>query len=94
MQQGERGGDTLLKNELHALVPFPLPKVSYMLLSLPSPKKMRSLSPSLFPFPRKEIDQNPAASALLRRERKKGELDRRLDSCKHEGSRGLKLVGN
>jgi hypothetical protein len=29
----------------------------------------------------------------LRHEREKGELDRRPDSCKHEGSRGLKSVG-
>jgi hypothetical protein len=47
MQQGERGGDTLLKNELHALVPFPLPKVSYMLLS-PSLSQKNEI---LVPFP-------------------------------------------
>ena len=91
MQQGEREGDTLPKNEL---VPFPLPKVSCMLSSPSLSPKMRCLSPSLFPFPRKELEQTPAAGALLRRERKKGELDRRLDNYKNEGSRGLKSVGN
>jgi hypothetical protein len=30
----------------------------------------------------------------LKHEREMGELERRLDNCKHEGSRSLKSMGN
>jgi hypothetical protein len=33
-------------------------------------------------FP-KRVEPNPAACAFLRREKEEGELERRLNSCKH-----------
>jgi len=66
------------QNELHPLAPLPS-----------SQNEMHALVLSSFPKRAQQL-----CCMCLRREREKGELDRRLDSCKHEGSIGLKSVGN
>jgi len=76
MQQGEREEHSS-PNELHALVPFPLPKMSCMLLFFPPSQRELNNSAacaqqhalSSLPFSKEKLDQTPTACALLRCER-------------------------
>ena len=67
---------------------FPHPKNELHALAL-SQKELHALVLSSFP----KRDQQ-LCYICLRCEREKGELDRRLDNYKYEGSKGLKSVGN
>jgi hypothetical protein len=46
-----------------------------------------------FSFFLKRVEQTLVACVFLRREREKGELERRLNNCRHGWSRGMESVG-
>jgi len=76
MQQGERKGHSS-PNKLHALIPFPLPKMSCkLLLFLPSQRELNNSATcaqqhtlSSLPLSKEKLDQTPTTCALLRCER-------------------------
>jgi len=75
-KERERAASHSSQNKLHVLAPFPLP---------PSQNELHALVLSSFPKRAQQL-----YCMCLRLEREKGELDRSLDNCKHEGSKGLK----
>jgi len=71
---------------------FPLPKTSCMFLP---PFLFLKWAACFCPFPPSQRELNKlCCTCLLRCESENKELERRLNSCKHEGSRGLKRMGN
>jgi len=61
-------------------------------VTLPRPATTTTCSYPLSSFP-KIVEQTPSACAFFKNEREKGELKRRLNSCRHGRSKGLEPVG-
>ena len=88
-------------NKLHALVPFPLPKMSCMLLFFPPSQKELNHSTacaqqhalSSLPLSKEKLDQTPAACALLghkREGRGRGNVEQPKSWKKREPRAGQK----
>jgi len=86
-----RGGINTRREREKGLL-FLFPKMSCMLLP---PFLFLKWATCFCPFPPSQRELNKlCCTCLLRCESENGELERRLNSCKHEGSRGLKPMGN